>query len=391
VLCSLDLLLQAPRPVLTSQADYDRLVAYNRRLWQDCRRHTGPLINHVDTLSVVRDIDAIRAAVGDRKLSFYGVSYGTLMGQQYAEQFPDRVRALALDSNMDHSLGTVGFLGTEAWAAQDSFNEFVKGCRSDPGCALHDRNIRAFWADLLRRAARGELHDPFDPTYVVTQFDLIGLAFGSFYVPDWRGLADFLVALDTGVPPGDAAFRLRAGTATQQEQQLVENSFQAVFCADWHLPIRDYRQYATDLAVQRTIARDMRYSPLALSATEACLGWPGPVANPQHALRVRGKHQLLLINARHDPATGYVWALNAARQLGKHAVLATYDGWGHGVYGRTECVTAVVDRYLMARVLPARGSHCAAAPPVATLRQRQRGAVPVPVGPRPGIPGWETG
>lgn len=80
--------MQQPLPVATSPAEFDAIVAYNRRLGQDCRQRTGPVFDHVDTASAVRDLDAIRAALGESRLSYYGVSYGTLIGQQYAERFP---------------------------------------------------------------------------------------------------------------------------------------------------------------------------------------------------------------------------------------------------------------------------------------------------------------
>jgi pimeloyl-ACP methyl ester carboxylesterase len=379
VLCDLDLLLQQPSPLLTSQADFDATVAFNRRLGADCRRNTGPLFDHVDTLSVIRDIDAIRAAVGDRKLTYYGVSYGTLMGQQYAEVFPRNVRALALDSNMDHSLGTPGFLYTEAATAQDSFNEWVKGCGRDPRCALSGRDIRAFWHDLLARAARGELRDPVDPTFVITPLDLIAFANSTFYGPDWFFLAEVLVAVDEGNPTAAAAnFRARRAAAAQE---LVENSFQPQFCSDWSLPMRNYREYAAHLAVQNLIAPDMRFSPLGLGATMACLGWPGKVNNPQHRLQVRNAPTLLMLNALHDPATGYVWAVNAKAQLGSAARLVTYEGWGHGTYGRSDCLTGIVDRYLVSGALPADGTRCAAVPPQpAPVTAQRSGGRPVPPG-----------
>jgi len=397
ILCSLDLLVASPSPVLTSQADFDRMVRYNRDLGNDCRQHTGPLIDHVDTLSVVRDIDAIRAAVGDRKLSYYGVSYGTLMGQQYAEQFPDRVRALVLDSNMDHSLGTAGFLLTEAGTTQDSFNEFVKGCRADAGCVLHDSDIRGLWASLLARAARGELTLPGSPT-PVDQFTLISIIFGAFYQPDWRGLAEFLVALDTGAEPaagsagaalGAAAAAGRQRTTTKAAVELAENSFQPQFCGDWKLPIRNYAEYAVLLKAQRLVAHDVLYSPLGLSATVACLGWSAQTNNPQHPLRARPAKTLYMTNALHDPATGYAWALNAKRQLGDAARLLTYKGWGHGVYGRSDCVSAPVDAYLLSGALPRPGAQCAAVPPTEAATARSATTRrPVPTGPRPGVPGF---
>src|SRR5690606_11889323 len=104
ILCSFELAAQAPDPLeIDGPAEFAALLAYDERYRQDCRARTGPLFDHVDTGSVVRDLDAIRAALGERKLTYYGVSYGTLIGQLYAERYPGRIRALALDSNMDHS------------------------------------------------------------------------------------------------------------------------------------------------------------------------------------------------------------------------------------------------------------------------------------------------
>ncbi|MBN6053999.1 alpha/beta fold hydrolase, partial [Nonomuraea sp. RK-328] len=184
ILCSYALATQAPDPLeLKSQAEFDALLAHNQRYRSDCRSRTGPLFDHVDTGSVVRDLDALRAALGDDKLTYYGVSYGTLIGQLYAERYPRRVRALALDSNMDHSLGTAAFIDTEAWASQDSFNEFVTWCDRTASCALHGKDVRAVWRDLLARAARGELSLPGEPEFKLSRLDLISQAFGAFYGP----------------------------------------------------------------------------------------------------------------------------------------------------------------------------------------------------------------
>ncbi|MEU6716434.1 alpha/beta fold hydrolase [Nonomuraea sp. NPDC046802] len=147
----------------------------------------------------------MREGLGDEKLSFYAISYGTLIGQIYAERFPARVRALALDSNMDRSLGTRDFLDTH--------------------CALHGKNIRTFWANLLAHADRGELHYPGQSDVPLTKLLLIYEATGAFFGPDWAGPAEFLVAADSG--EGQAKSLL-----TPLPDQEVVNDATQVFCLD---------------------------------------------------------------------------------------------------------------------------------------------------------------
>jgi hypothetical protein len=128
----------------------------------------------------------------------------------------------------------------------------------------------------------------------------------------------------------------------------------------------------------------MLVSAAAHPITAACLGTSAPIPNPQHRLRVDHTPTLLLGNALHDPATGYPWAVNAARQIGREARLLTYEGWGHGIYGRGECPTAAFDGYLTSLAVPAKGARCPAVPPAELSTSRAR---PFP-GPVPGLPGW---
>src|SRR5512142_2743653 len=157
ILCSTALLNGGPAALPANQADFDARIAYNRTLAADCRQRTGPLFDHVDTLSGVRDLDAIRAALGDQKLTYYGISYGTLIGEEYAEVYGDRIRAVVIDSDMDHSLGTAGFLRTETATAQDSFDEFAAWCDRTPACGIRVPGVRAVYAGLKARAAGGGL------------------------------------------------------------------------------------------------------------------------------------------------------------------------------------------------------------------------------------------
>jgi hypothetical protein len=130
-----------------------------------------------------------------------------------------------------------------------------------------------------------------------------------------------------------------------------------VFCNDWPVPLRDYSQYAELVDTAAAMAPDVRYGA-GLIAVVSCLGWPAPVRNPIHVPQVHTSTPLLLLNALHDPRTGYEWATHVADQLGRNGRLVTYEGWGHGSYGSTPCNTATVDRYLINLALPAPGTRC---------------------------------
>ncbi len=360
VLCSTGLVRQQPSYLLTSQADFDRLVAFNRRLRQDCRAHTGPLYDHLDMLSTVRDMDAVRAALGDPRLTWFGLSYGTLNAQQYAEQFPDRIRAILADSVLDHSIRTAAeWLDKQAATAQDSFDYFAGWNARTPSSALYGRDVRALWADLRARAARGELPNWVNPSNALRPQDLIDFAFATFHRPDSALLAQVLADLDAGRPPN-----VPAPPPRPQPADLVSYPRDAIVCSDLSLPVRTYAEYARHLRRIAGIAPDMRYSPTGLQVVTGCIGLPTPIPNPQHRLRVRGAATpLLLMNSRHDPATGYNLATNVARQLGREGVLLTYDGAGHGVFEHSACTRGAMDRYLIELKLPAPGTHCPDAGP----------------------------
>ncbi|MEU8180015.1 alpha/beta hydrolase [Micromonospora sp. NPDC049044] len=358
VVCARELLARQPQ-LIADQAQFDATLAGNALLRADCRARTGPLYDHVDTTSAARDLDAVRAALGERQLTFHGSSYGTLLGQRYAELYPDRVRAMVLEATMDHSVGTRAFLDSQARTAEGAFDEFVAWCDRSSACALHGRDLRTIWAGLRARAEAGTLTDPKRPGVVLTPFELVRLTHKEFYdTVRWPGLAGWLATMDAG-----AASPAALPADTRAAGDAVAAYPFAVFCQDWSLPVRDYREYAAHLRRTARLAPDLRYPP-ALFALVTCLGTPTPVANPQHRLRVHTDVPLLVAATVHDPASGYDWSRNVARQLGQHGVLLTYQGWGHGSYTTSvQCVGRAVDSYLIDKVVPARGVTCPAVDP----------------------------
>nr|WP_233413626.1 alpha/beta hydrolase [Nucisporomicrobium flavum] len=321
-------------PVVHSQAEFDQRVKDNRALWDRCRDTYGALFDHAGTASTVRDLDALRAALGESRLTFHGSSYGTLLGEEYAERYPSRVRAIVLESSVDHSQDTGGFLRTQAWALQDSFDAFARWC-AETACDLPRHDAHAAWARLMADADRGAIN--------LSAWDLTVTAHRYLYGPDYATLAATMRTLLDHEPA---------------ERAAPPPPVSAVFCNDWALPVRDYRRYAQEL--KRAQTRDLRYSA-GVMAVGMCLGWPRPVANPQHRLDVHTRTPLLQINARHDPASGYNWALSVSHQLGRSGVLLTYAGAGHGSYNSgSGCMRAAVDAYLIDLVVPQRGAVCPA-------------------------------
>ncbi|MFG2550965.1 alpha/beta fold hydrolase [Streptomyces sp. NPDC048581] len=354
VKCSTKLLDQRPSAYPRNQAQFDELAEYNRALRQDCRRHTGPLFDHADTLSVVRDMDALRAALGEKKLNYFGHSYGTLIGEQYAEEYGDRIRSMALTANIDHSLGTREFLVSSAAAAEDSFHQFVRWCDRTSSCALHGRDVTAVWDGLLARADRGEVPDPGSPDRALTANDITLFAFKAFYGPDWDELATYVAGLDAQKPSE------RSGSAEprQVDPQTKAEPFHAVFCQDWRIRPKDHREYAKLTQAELRAAPHMRGTPRVHAAVAGCIGWPDEVNNPQHRLRITEAPKILMLHSRHDPANHFAWAANVHRQTRATTVLLPYEGAGHSVYGRSDCTRDAVDDYLTELRLPRAGSSC---------------------------------
>ncbi|MFG1705387.1 alpha/beta fold hydrolase [Nonomuraea sp. M3C6] len=366
VICSASVYNQMPHTVMKSQAHFDAWNAFTKKLHADCRARTGPLYDHVDSVDVARDMDALRAALGEEKLTYYGISYGTLIGQMYAELFPNRIRALALDSNMDHSLGVKGFFGTEALAVEDAFDQFVGWCEQDTSCVLHGRDIHAIWKGLLEKARRGELYYPGVPDRPMTELQVIYNAALGTEGPDWRLLSEMINALAGGPPP--------EWVPPLPGRQPVEGDVAylptAILCQDYNLRVRNYWEYAELMRTSNRLAPDTRYHPYPTDDMPICLNYP--TTNPPHELRYTGDAPLLLGNSLHDPATPWIWSANAARQLGPKAVLLTYEGWGHRIYGKDKCQTDIFDQYLISLTVPPHGTRCAVGTAEATLKQQTR-------------------
>lgn len=318
--------------------------AYARDLADSCREYTGPLLDHMDAVSVARDVDALRTALGADQLTLYSRSYGTMPAQAYAELFPHHLRASVLDSVDDHGRDGAQFLTSQARAGEDTFTEFIDWCARERSCVLHGTDVAHLYTGLFSAATEGRLRDPADSHTPLWPLKLSQRITAHLYEPDWAGLAEDLKTL-TGQPLGPPLAHQRP----IRSGEPVDFPALAV-CADWNFDIDDQAQWLRAWQAQNRAAPTLR-THFAWAAGSLCSGLPIASTNLPHAPRDAGAPPVLILNSRHDPATPYEWATRVAAGTAR-AHLLTYQGWGHGMYGRTPCMTAAADRYLIDLTTP---------------------------------------
>ncbi|WP_051793941.1 alpha/beta hydrolase [Kibdelosporangium aridum] len=321
------------------------VIEYSRAVEADCRKQPLDVMDHMSSRDVARDVEAIRAAIGEQRISLYSRSYGTLAAQMYAEMFPHRTRAVVLDSVFDHSLSGRQLLESSVRNVEDSFYAFADWCARTQSCVLHGKDVGAVFDDLYRKAERGELTEPSNPAKGITATELSWLTMRVWlYRPDWAGLADRLARLSGLLPPGaPVGFPSSKGFFPM-----------AAFCADHRITFRSESEWRWQWARLKAMAPHLR-THMVWQIASICAGWPIPATNLQRRPDVRVP--VLVLNSRHDPATSLEWAVNVSGQIPRSALL-TYEGAGHGVYNRTACTEQVTDRYFVDLVLPAPGASC---------------------------------
>ncbi|RJQ78026.1 alpha/beta hydrolase [Pseudonocardiaceae bacterium YIM PH 21723] len=348
-----DLSLEPPQDA----AAFNALAKGNQTLNADCSRHTGAVFALTDSTSVAHDMEALRVALGEETVSYYGVSYGTLIGQEYARMYGSHLRAMALDSVLNHEVDVRALMTQGAAAVEDSFNQFAGWCARTPACALHEQPVGGVFDRFLALAEQGRLHDP-NTDARLTAFQLINHAYGSLASPSWAELASWLAGLQDSQPVEAEAAQPSAPST------LIENDLQSVICADWNLKVPDFTAWQNLQAAARSAAPHMRMNPEMADWVLRCIGSTARTPNPQHPVSVPdGTPKVLLVNSQHDPVTNIGWARRVRDQIGGRATLLSYDGWGHEAYFRSSCVRDRVDAYLVEVASPAPGVTCPAVDP----------------------------
>ncbi|MFI1938215.1 alpha/beta hydrolase [Streptomyces purpureus] len=335
------------------------LAAAYKEFAAGCARRSGPVLPHVSTVEAARDMDILRAVLGDEKLSYVGASYGTFLGATYAELFPARAGRLVLDGAMDPSLPAVELNRDQTAGFETAFRSFAEDCLRGPDCPLGSgsvtaasRRLKAFFTELDARpvpAGEGrELGESLATTGVIAAMYDKGA---------WPELREAL----TGAMGGDGSGLLALADAYYERQG--DGSYSNLMFANAAVNCLDLPpSFAGPDAVGRALPSFVKASPtfgegLAWAAL-SCTYWPEKATGAPHRIAAKGAGPIVVLGTTRDPATPYKWAVSLAGQLTSGRLL-TYEGDGHTAYGRgSDCVDTAVNRYLLEGTVPPRGMRC---------------------------------
>jgi pimeloyl-ACP methyl ester carboxylesterase len=312
----------------------------------------GPFIG---TVNVARDLDRLRAALGEEQLTYVGFSYGTVLGWTYAGLFPARVRAMVLDGPVDPTASNTENDRAQAQAVGAVFGNFVEWCRTTADAACPDDSSTAV-SDLLRRADETPLPTAAGSPPLGTFYAVNGILSGLFTRQSWPDLGRALTATMDG--DGLALAQLSHRWMARAEGNLSgEGAQDLIYCAD-----HSERTALADLDARATLIDDAAppFAPWLRTAIPRCAGHPAavePVPAPTSS-----PVTVLVVAATGDIATPYAGAQRLVDALGPNAVLLTRDGDGHGSYGFNQCISELVERYLQTLTPPRVGTRCADEP-----------------------------
>ncbi|MFB7285583.1 alpha/beta hydrolase [Actinacidiphila glaucinigra] len=342
------------RPFAGGKPDFEALDEARAETADACLRHSGRLLPHVGTPDAARDLDLVRALVGDERLHYLGFSYGTYLGATYAELFPSRVGRMALDGGVDPTIDGYRRFLDPAHGYQVAWEAFAADCARRPGCpvgrspAEAGRVLDALVA-RLDRSPRREGKD-----VAVTGADLLRIVLAALKRPAWDELR--LALGEMVAPAGDTAALQRLSAA--EEEAVADVGFTAVSCLSAALgPVFTPAQAEALLPAFRRASPQFGAYYSALLTT--CAHWPVGPARPAQAFSAPPTSPILVVGTLRDPATPYAWS-QALTRLFPSARLVTWDGDGHTAYLQpgSACVDAAVDRYLLSGRLPPAGTVC---------------------------------
>jgi len=347
----------------TTPAQEREFVDQAKLLARRCVERAGTLLPFIGTIDAARDLDVLRAVLGDKKLNMLGKSYGTLLGANYAHLFPQNVGRLVLDGAVDPTVSLQEMNIEQAKAFEGALNSYLDtyaaDCASTGECPFGVTRAEAHATidELIATSDTTPL--PSKSKRPVTQSEVILGILSSLYDSD-GGWTSLTAALTTAVQ-GDGTDLLNLAdyyVDRGPDGKYLINSNEigyAVNCMDkdQRVTIEEVRKEAVTLAkASPTFGGYLAWSSFP------CNYWPVPSKPIPTPLTAIGSAPILVVGTTRDPATPLQWAKGLASQL-KTGHLLVFDGDGHTAYTRgSSCVDNAIDAYFLAGTLPKAGLVC---------------------------------
>ncbi|WP_084125428.1 alpha/beta hydrolase [Demequina sp. NBRC 110054] len=346
-----------------TQADLDASDERVAEFAAGCEELSGDLMANVDTVSAARDMDVIRAVLGDDELNYIGSSYGTQLGATYAQLYPDTVGQMVLDGAVDFLLSDIEQGVGQAEGFEQALTAFIEYCQEDSTCPLSSdiETAREQIGDLATSALESPLPSGYDDYDVNGNLMVYGIVVTLYSEDSW----DYLMqAIDEVYTYGTASiFYQLAGFYLDRDStsgEWTSNStvaFTAIGCTDGNAG----EEWTID--DQQELAAAMEEASPTFgwwfASGAGCSAWPWPAHETIESLDYPDDaNPILVVGTTGDPATPYAWAESLTEELG-NAQLLTYDGEGHTAYGRSNsCIDDAVDAFLVDGTMPDSGTVC---------------------------------
>ena len=343
-----------------------------------CKTKYGDSLQYYSTDNTARDMDAIRAAMGDATISYLGVSYGTYLGAVYATMFPTRVRALVLDSAYEPSGDTLDQqYETQLVGFEGAFDNWAKWCQTSDQCEFKSSDVGAAWDALITQLDQTPVKNA--DGRLGNQVVMRSATLSALYSKaEWPVLGAALAA----VAKGDASgiFHLAdsySGRDAKGHYTTIQQSNQIITCASGlatDVP-PDPVAYAARLhALAPRFAGT--YDDTSFDAKQQCAKLM-PV-EPIDKLAYAGSAPIVVVGGKNDPATPIRWAKKMTKDLGSSATMVTYTGEGHGQLLASKCVTAIEGSLLAGLKSPPVATVCDPDPDIA--KPKWWDSIPSPTG-----------
>ncbi|MGW3726201.1 alpha/beta hydrolase [Streptomyces sp. NPDC000851] len=344
--------------------EVDGLVDAYKEFAEGCGKHSPELLRHISTVEAARDMDVLRAVLGDEKLTYVGASYGTFLGATYAGLFPQRAGRLVLDGALDPSLPARRLNLDQTAGFETALTAFAKDCVRHTDCPLGKpgtppeqvgRNLKAFFDKLdAKPLPTGDA----DGRRLTESLGTTGVIATMYDEAAWPQLRE---ALTSAMRKNDGAGLLALSDTYYERDPDGEYSNlmfanAAVNCLD--LP----PAFDTPDQVRESLPAFEKASPvfgetLAWAALN-CAYWPVAATGEPKRIEAKGAAPIVVVGTTRDPATPYRWAQSLSRQLSSGRLL-TYQGDGHTAYGRgSDCIDRTINAYLLRGTPPAEGKRC---------------------------------